>query len=90
MKNTIALESLSKIAENYERNYKELNAAKQRVRILTRQRDEANARNAELRQQIAKYQKALAEERSKVKQPSAWDGAWQGGSRVHLLEPEAA
>jgi F0F1-type ATP synthase membrane subunit b/b' len=75
MKDTIALQSLSKITENYEKNYKALHAAKQRIRTLTRQRDQANARNAELRDVIARYQSELAEARTELRKQrtSAWD-----------------
>lgn len=84
MKDTIALASLAKITENYEKNYKALNAAKKRIRTLTRQRDQANARNAELRDHIAKYQKALAEARAPTPRAAA-PSAWAGGSRVHHM-----
>ena len=76
MKDSVALQSLAKITENYDRNVKALNAAKQRIRTLTKQRDEANARNAELRQHIARYQAQLALARREW-ETSAWDGVNQ-------------
>lgn len=85
MKDAIALQSLTKIAANYERNAKELTNAKRRVRELTKQRDEANARNAELRQHIARYQADLAQARAAARnsRPSAWAG-------ISLRQLEAA
>lgn len=82
MKDSIALESLSKITANYEKNYKALHSAKQRIRILTRQRDQANARNAELRQTLARYQAELAEARAEARKlrASAWDDIPSFGS----------
>lgn len=74
MKDGIALQSLQKIAANYEQQAKDIRNLRRKVRELTAQRDQANARNAELRGHLAKYQKALADERAKGRetQASAW------------------
>jgi septal ring factor EnvC (AmiA/AmiB activator) len=82
MKDSKALHHLREIVETYGKQAGELKKLRQRVGTLTRQRDQGNARNAELRDHIAKYQKALAEARvQKTEAPSAW----AGGSRVHHM-----
>jgi peptidoglycan hydrolase CwlO-like protein len=73
---------LKEIFETYGKQANELKNLRRKISTLTRQRDQANARNAELRDHIAKYQKALAETRAqKTEAPSAW----AGGSRVHHM-----
>jgi peptidoglycan hydrolase CwlO-like protein len=84
MKDSKALHHLQEICETYGKQANELKNLRRKVGTLTRQRDQANARNAELRDHIAKYQKALAEaraQRPKTEAPSAW----AGGSRVHHM-----
>lgn len=74
MKDSKAIHHLSEIAETYGKQAAELKNLRRKVRELTTQRDQANARNAELRQHIARYQSqlALARREWSVKD-SAWD-----------------
>lgn len=57
------LQSLQTIVQNYDRQAKDIKNLRGKVRKLTTQRDQANARNAELRAHLAKYQRALSERR---------------------------
>ena len=74
MKDSKALHHLAEISETYGKQAAELKYLRGRVRKLTTQRDAANARNAELREHVAKYQKALSEARTEARsrQESAW------------------
>lgn len=60
MKDSKAVHHLAEIAETYGKQAAELKTLRGRVRTLTQQRDQANARNAELREHIARYQAQLA------------------------------
>lgn len=75
MKDSKALHHLSEIAETYGKQSAELKNLRRKVGRLTRQRDIANERNAELRQHIARYQAqlALARREAAAERPSAWD-----------------
>lgn len=75
MKDSKSLHHLHEICETYGKQASELKVLRQKVRDLTRQRDRANARNAELRQHIARYQSQLALARREWAEPksSAWD-----------------
>lgn len=75
MKDSKAVHHLAEIAETYGKQGAELKILRGKVRTLTQQRDRANARNAELREHIARYQAQLALARRGWEQPkeSAWD-----------------
>lgn len=77
MTKPISSETLHKLVDQYEANAKQVKALANRVRTLTRQRDQANARNAELRHALAGYQHQLAEARTQLRaqKPSAWSQA---------------
>lgn len=64
---------LQKLVDQFDANTRKVKALSKRVRTLTRQRDQANARNAELRATLAAYQRNLAETRSQLR--SGWDSA---------------
>lgn len=74
MKDSKALHHLAEISETYGKQAAELKALRGKVRKLTQQRDLANARNAELRQHIARYQSQLALANREWTEPkgSAW------------------
>ncbi len=84
MKDSKALHHLQEICATYGKQASELKNLRRKVGTLTRQRDQANARNAELRDHIAKYQKALAEARTQRSKAEA-TSAWAGGSCVHHM-----
>ena len=74
MTKPISSDTLHKLVDQYEANAKQVKNLANRVRTLTRQRDQANARNSELRQALAGYQHQLAEARTQLRaqKPSAW------------------
>lgn len=75
VKDKISSATLQKLCLNYETQAGEIRALKERLRKTTRQRDQANVRNAELRQHIARYQEQLALARREwaPRKESAWD-----------------
>ncbi len=75
MKDSKAVHHLQEICETYAKQASELKTLRGRVRTLTQQRDQANARNAELREHLARYQAQLALARREWAPPrdSAWD-----------------
>ena len=80
MKNARAPKYLDDLVAHYKAKELEIENLKRRVRELTKQRDQSNARNDELRAHITRYQAQLALAR---REWSPWPSQDKGAANEH-------